>query len=216
MNIRKKSKILFQGDSITDGNRTRDNDPNHFLGHGYAYIVSAKLGVDEPEKEYEFLNRGISGNRIVDLYGRWQEDTLNIKPDILSILVGVNDIAWEVNVGAGIPANKYGKVYKLLIEETREINPECIIVIMEPFILPVGGVKEKYDYWNDEISKRQVIARAIAEENNCIFVPLQQQFNDACKKGAPEHWIWDGVHPTAAGHELIARQWMKVVDEALK
>lgn len=215
MNFKNNSKILFQGDSITDGNRTRDNDPNHFLGHGYAYIISAKLGADEPEKNYEFFNRGVSGNRIVDLYSRWQEDTLNLKPDILSILVGVNDIVWELNVKAGIKTEKYEKIYKLLLEEAREVNPKIVIVICEPFILPVKGVKDNWSYWHEEIKKRQEASRNIAKKYNCLFVPLQDEFNNACKSTEPEYWIWDGVHPTAAGHELIARKWIETVNKAI-
>ncbi|GFP75693.1 SGNH/GDSL hydrolase family protein [Clostridium fungisolvens] len=216
MNFKNNCKVLFQGDSITDGNRTRDNDPNHFLGHGYAYIIAAKLGADEPEKNYEFFNRGVSGNRIIDLYGRWQEDTLNLNPDILSILVGVNDIVWELNIKAGISAEKYEKIYKLLIDETREKNPEVVIVICEPFILPVKGVKDNWNYWCEEIKKRQIAAMSIAKEYNCIFVPLQDEFNNACKRNEPEYWIWDGVHPTAAGHELIARKWIETINKSLK
>src|SRR5690242_17694491 len=85
--------FLFQGDSITDGNRTRNNDWNHIMGHGYQYIIASKLWFDFPKKRLHFLNRGISGNKVTDLAARWQKDTIELKPDVLSILVGINDIS---------------------------------------------------------------------------------------------------------------------------
>lgn len=92
----KKSKvILFQGDSITDGNRGRDEDPNHILGHSYAYIIGGKLGNERAEENLVFYNRGVSGDRISDLYARWNEDAISLQPDIISILIGVNDI-WRM------------------------------------------------------------------------------------------------------------------------
>jgi len=79
--------FLFQGDSITDGNRGRTKDPNHIMGHGYAFSIASRLGADLPEKQFTFYNRGISGNKVSDLAARWQADTLDLKPDVLSILV---------------------------------------------------------------------------------------------------------------------------------
>src|SRR4051812_48620278 len=81
------ARILFQGDSITDGNRGRTSDPNHILGHGYQFIIAAKYGAAYAEKELVFLNRGVSGNTVPDLERRWQTDTLDLKPDVLSILI---------------------------------------------------------------------------------------------------------------------------------
>jgi lysophospholipase L1-like esterase len=213
MKFKENIRILFQGDSITDGARSRNEDLNHVMGHGYAYIIAGKLGLNEAENNYKFFNRGISGNRVVDLYGRWKEDTLNLKPDVLSILIGVNDAGAEINYGVGTSIEKYEKVLKLLLDETKEANPEVTVVLCEPFILPVGPIKEKWDTWNEDIKKRQIVVRKLAEQYNCIFVGLQDKFNAACKKTSLEYWLWDGVHPTPAGHELIAREWLKAVEQ---
>ena len=135
--------ILFQGDSITDGNRGRNADPNHILGHGYQFSIGSRVGADYPEKKYVFYNRGISGNKVIDLEKRWQTDTLDLKPDVLSILVGVNDsssvvIHWEPVVSV----EKYEEIYQSLLEQTLAKFPSIIFVLCEPFILPVGRVKE--------------------------------------------------------------------------
>src|SRR3954447_2755189 len=116
------STILFQGDSITDGNRGRDNALNHIFGHGYVHLIASRLGADYPERQLAFINRGISGNRVVDLYARWQEDTLNLKPDVLSILVGVNDVYMQLANGSGVSAAKFERVYSLLLEEAKTAN----------------------------------------------------------------------------------------------
>lgn len=213
MKLEKNSRIVFQGDSITDGGRSRNDDLNHVMGHGYAYLIACRLGFDEAHQNYQFFNRGISGNRIVDLYARWQEDTLNLKPDVISILAGVNDIGLEFSTKAGTSNEKYEKVYRLLLEETREAIPEVKFVLCEPFILPVNYVKENWEQWSAAMIYRRRIVRALAVEYHCVFVSLQDEFTSVSQNLSPEYWIWDGVHPTPAGHELIARQWLKAVGE---
>lgn len=214
MELKENCKILFQGDSITDGNRGRDEDLNHILGHGYVFMIAGKLGLEYPKKRLSFHNKGISGNRVVDLYARWQEDTLNIKPDVLSILVGINDILWEYNVSAGVSTEKYKMTYSLLLEETQQKLPDIKIVLVEPFALGVGGMKKYWDSAKHEIVLRQDTVRQLSKKYNTIFVPLQEEFNKACQFAEPEYWLWDGVHPTPAAHKLIAREWLKAVENA--
>lgn len=204
--------ILFQGDSITHGGRSNDEDQNHNMGHGYAQMLAGRLGLDFPNKNYTFLNRGVSGNRSVDLYSRIKEDTINLKPDVLSILIGANDILLEFNNHSGTSANKYENIYSLIIEETISALPNIKLVLCEPFSLPVGNVKSNWQSWKKELEIRQQIVKNIAELNNATFVPLQIEFDLACAKAAPEYFIWDGIHPTAAGHELITRAWLKSLD----
>lgn len=203
--------VVFQGDSITDGGRSRDNDLNHVMGHGYAYLVASRIQAEYPERRIAFVNRGISGNRVVDLYARWREDTLGLRPDIVSILVGVNDVHREWLDRSGVPADKYARSYELLIEETKAANPDVTLVLCEPFILPVGNVAAKRELWHEEIAERQSIVKALAGKFKCIHVPLQQLLTDACRKAPEAYWLWDGIHPTPAGHELIARQWIHCV-----
>jgi lysophospholipase L1-like esterase len=208
--------ILFQGDSITDGNRGRNTDPNHIMGHGYAFSIASRLGADCPEKKYQFFNRGISGNKVNDLEKRWQTDTLDLKPDLLSILVGVNDSASVVFTREPvISVEKYEEIYRSLLNQTRVKIPDILFVLCEPFILKVGRVAENWDAYHADIVKRQAIVRKLATEFNTVFVGTQEVFDKACDKAPAGYWMWDGVHPTVAGHELMAREWLKQVEKRI-
>lgn len=204
--------ILFQGDSITDALRSRENDV--YRGNGYPTLVTGRLGMDHPG-EYQFLNRGISGNRIVDLYARIKCDFINLKPDVLSILIGVNDVWHEIGNGNGVDAAKFEMVYDLLLSEIRQALPNVKLLILEPFVLPGTATENceerpaRWDYFRDEVPLRAAAAKRVAEKHQAVFVPLQEQFDEACRKAPAAYWLYDGVHPTAMGHELIARAWMK-------
>jgi lysophospholipase L1-like esterase len=208
--------ILFQGDSITDGNRRRNEDPNHIMGHGYAFSIASCVGADYPEKNYKFYNRGISGNKVTDLEKRWQADTLDLKPDVLSILVGVNDANSVVfNRQPSVSVEEYEEVYDELLEKTRSELPEIILVLCEPFVLRVGRMNEKWEASYSDMLKRQAIVRKLSQKYDTVFVGFQEVFDKACEKVRCDYWIWDGVHPTVAGHELMAREWMKQVENRI-
>ena len=204
--------ILFQGDSITDVSRKREDD--RFLGHGYPMMVSGELGFHEPGK-YRFLNRGVSGNRIVDLYARMKLDLINLKPDVLSILIGVNDVWHELAREDGVSEEKFERVYDWLLAEIKEALPKIQLLILEPFIIPGAATKstqecpEKWELFRCEVEKRADAAGRVAQKHGACFVSLQNRFDEACRKADPEYWSIDGVHPTAMGHELIARAWME-------
>ncbi|WP_373230466.1 SGNH/GDSL hydrolase family protein [Cohnella sp.] len=206
-----KQVILFQGDSITDGARSRNDDPNHILGHSYAYIIAAKLSHDLAGIQPQFINRGISGNRASDLYARWNEDAINIKPTVLSILIGVNDAWRSMNGEPSGVTDRFERSYKHILEETKEVLPSTRLVLCEPFILNTGAPAENWDKWNELLNTYQRTVRKLAEDFDAVFVPIQKAFNQACNHADPSYWLWDGVHPTAAGHELIARQWLSAV-----
>jgi lysophospholipase L1-like esterase len=208
--------FLFQGDSITDGGRSYNKDWNHVFGQDYAYLITSRLGYKYPRRDYNFFNRGISGNKVSDLAARWQTDTLDIKPDLLSILIGVNDVFGVVVKGETFTVDDFGNTYDALLDKTIKALPNVELVLCEPFILPVGMVKEKPDLWNAEIQKRQPIVQHLAEKYNAVYVPLQDVFTKAIKKAPADHWIWDGVHPMPAGHELIAREWIKAVHKRFR
>lgn len=210
----KPSKIfLFQGDSITDGGRSFDKDWNHIFGQGYAYLIASRLNYEYPHRDYKFFNRGISGNTIDDLAIRWQKDTTAIKPDILSILVGINDVLGVMKGCNNATADDFGDKYdKLLLQTTTEL-PGIQLILNEPFILPVGMVEANLATWTNELQKRQVIIKALAMKYDAVYVPLQDAFNKALKKAPADHWIWDGIHPMPAGHELIAREWLKFANK---
>ena len=200
------ARILFQGDSITDMNRGRSADPNHILGHSYAFLIAARYGCDYPERHLTFINRGVSGNKVSDLVKRWKADTLDLKPDILSILIGVNDL------NGGVSAEQYEQQYDQLLAGTIKSLPEVRLVICEPFGLPVGAKKANWETYKIELAKRQAIVANLAGKYHAPLVRLQKVFDDACKRAPDDYWIWDGVHPTYCGQQLIADEWVKTVN----
>jgi lysophospholipase L1-like esterase len=209
--------FLFQGDSITDGNRTRNMDWNHVLGHGYACLIASRLWFDLPKKKFHFFNRGVSGNTVVSMTKRWQDDTIALKPDVLSILIGVNDTTNAITGNAAFTPESYETDYRALLSKTKTALPKVQLVICEPFILSVNKVKDKWEDYTREMTARQATAKKLAEEFDAIFVPLQEPFNKIADKYPPnEYWVWDGVHPMPNGHELIAREWLKHVGKKLK
>lgn len=208
--------FLFQGDSITDGNRTRNNDWNHVMGHGYQYIIASRLWYDLPAKGFHFFNRGISGNKVTDLAARWQQDTLDIKPDVLSILIGINDVSAFINGDKNFSSENYESGYRALLDQTRHQLPGVLFILCEPFVLPVGHVKEKWNEYAMEVKKRQAIVKRLAADYNAVHVPFQDAFDKALSKAPADYWIWDGIHPMPAGHELMAVEWLKQVSKHLK
>lgn len=199
-------RILFQGDSITDFMRSRDND--NFRGMGYTTLVSAELGFDYPN-EYEFINRGISGDRIVDIYARIKKDIINLKPDVLSILIGINDVWHELEAGNGVATEKFEKVYNLIIEEVKAELPDIRIMIFEPFVLKGSATEEKWEEFRRDAEEKAAASKRVAEKNNLEFIPLMEKFDKLTEKVSSGYWLYDGVHPTAMGFELIAREWIK-------
>ena len=209
--IRSNDTVLFQGDSITDCGRDREAPaPNDLagLGCGYAKTVAGALLAERPADALSIYNRGIGGNRVVDLYARWKEDALNLRPDVLSILVGVNDTVHELVSGCGVSSEKFERVYRQLLEETREALPNVRFVLCEPFLLPCDMATEE---WFAELAKRRGSVRRLAEIFEARFVPFQRLFDDALELAPPAYWAPDGVHPTAAGHTLMAREWTRIV-----
>lgn len=204
-------KILFQGDSITDAGRT-SNDSLIF-GRGYPLLVSAEIGCDYARK-YEFVNRGIGGNRITDLYARIKKDIINIKPDLMSILIGVNDVWREFgDEPDGVDADKYYNIYDMLINEVKTALPDIKIMIMEPFVLKGSGTEDNWEEFLKGVRERGDKAKEISEKHNLKFVPLQAKFDEVSKHTPNDYWLEDGVHPTPMGHELIKREWLKAFYE---
>ena len=193
------SRILFQGDSITDGNRGRSLDPNHILGHGYAFITAARHGAAFPERKLDFFNRGVSGNTVLDLDKRWAKDTLALKPDLLSVMIGVNDN------GKGVPLETYEATYDKILTDARAQNPKLKLVLMEPFVRHPGKPVP------EGIVARQAIVAKLAQKHDAALVQLQKLFDDAATKTADDYWVWDSVHPTYRGHQLMADEWERVV-----
>eukprot|EP01052_Picozoa_sp_SAG31_P004284 SAG31_NODE_176_length_21334_cov_12.211067_13_plen_217_part_00 len=206
VSLRAGDTILFQGDSITDAGRSRENDVD--LGRGYPHFVAGTMLAERPSDGLTFLNRGISGNRVVDLYARIKSDTINLRPDVLSVLIGVNDTWHQFGSQNGVAVPKYERVYRDFLTEVREELPGIRLVLCEPFVLGCGVVKEG---WRDEIDQRRRVVAKLAREFGATLVEFQQMFDQAVKRAPPEHWAADGVHPTAAGHALMAAEWSSAV-----
>lgn len=198
--------ILFQGDSITDCGRSREDLTD--LAKGYPCLVAARMGFENPGA-YRFTNRGVSGNRIVDVYARIKVDILNLKPDVMSILIGINDVWHEVGNQNGVSADKFEKIYGMLIEEVKAELPDIKIMILEPFVTKSTASAEKWEYFHTETVARAAAAKRVAEKYGLVFVPLQAKFDEACALTPEPYWTREGVHPTPFGHELIAREWIK-------
>lgn len=200
-------KLLFQGDSITDAGRVRENDENH--GNGYATLLKSHISFEYPD-QYVMYNRGISGNQVSDLYARIREDFVDLQPDIISILIGVNDAWYEITKDEkGNDKEEYFRVYSKLIEEVKAALPNVKIMLMEPFVLESEARQENWGELRQAVETRSQMVRQIAERHDLIFIPLQQKFDEAAKLAYNDYWLRDGVHPTAAGHELIKREWLK-------
>jgi lysophospholipase L1-like esterase len=157
----------------------------------------------------------VSRNRVRDLDNRWQKDALDLKPDVVSILIGVNDVNAIVSSNVAEPVGRFEETYKRILDRTLEALPDTLFVLMEPFILPLGHVNNRTEIWNDEILKRQQIIQNLANTYHTMHVKLQEPFTKACEKAPAKYWIWDGIHPMPAGHELMARLWLQEVRKTL-
>ncbi|WP_405111662.1 SGNH/GDSL hydrolase family protein [Paenibacillus sp. FSL K6-1217] len=205
MPFQKNDIILFQGDSITDCGRNYADASS--LGVGYALMAGARLGLQYAEQNLTFLNRGISGNRAVDLQERWERDCLALKPTWVSIYIGVNDTWRRYDSGQETTAAEFESSYRDLIERTKQ-HLDAKLVLVEPFVLPVP---EDRKGWRQDLDPKIHVVRELAREYGAVLVPLDGLFAAASVKAEPAFWAGDGVHPSPAGHALIAEAWMKAV-----
>lgn len=204
MNQANPIRVLFQGDSITDAFRKPEEiNPAFQLGNGYAFLAAARLAVEFPRK-FLFFNRGISGQTVQHLAARWQEDAIDLNPDILSLLVGVNSVIRRSKGQETLPDSEILTTYRSLLIRLRAQNPQVQFLMLEPFLVQTGiGTPEIIA----DLAPLQAEIAEISDEFSAAFVPLQQIFNDACEKAPADYWAYDGVHPTHAGFELISRAW---------
>lgn len=198
-----KQTILFMGDSITDCGRSRENPEQ--LGNGYANMIATRLNTDMPELNFRFLNFGISGHRVKDLKARWQEDCLNHKPEILSIMIGINDVWRRYDQNDPTPAEIFLSDYREIIE-TAKSKLGCQIIIIEPFVLPVPADRKN---WREDLDPKIAGIRELALEFADAYVPMDGIFAAASCRREPSFWAGDGVHPSQSGHLLIADSWIE-------
>jgi len=216
-------RILYIGDSITDGNWGGGNgssaernhwDQNHLFGSGYVYLCVAHYTGKYPEKNFTFYNRGISGHTLKDLENRWKEDVLELRPDVLSILVGTNDIHYLLEAkGSSFDWDEWEKRYRRLLDQVQEENPAVRILIGSPFVLKAGwsGEAENWPQRKEWIDECAGICEKIAADYQAIFLPFHRLFEELQNTYtvAPEYWMWDGIHPTPAGHQRMAELWIE-------
>jgi lysophospholipase L1-like esterase len=177
-------------------------------GVGYVNSVSSTLKYENPE-EYDIVNRGIGGHRVVDLYARIKADVWNHNPDVISILIGINDVWHEIHYGNGVELDRFEKVYRMMIEDTKKQLPNVKFILCEPFVLKGSATEERYEEFC-EVKKYAAVVKKLAEEYGAPFVALQEKFDEAAEKYGAVHYLYDGVHPDVAGGKLIAEEWLKV------
>jgi len=205
-------RILFYGDSITDAGRSRDVEvPNRLLGHTYVTYAAGHL-LERNPVGYEIYNRGISGNRIVDLYARIKKDCWNLKPDVISILIGINDIWHEVSGGNGVELDRFEKVYRMLLEDTKKALPNVKFILCEPFVLSGSATEENFDRFL-EVKEYAKVVKKLAEEFDAELVLLQDKFDELGAKYGNDTLLLDGVHPSLAGGVVLANEWLKAFDK---
>lgn len=209
--IAQGNTILFQGDSITDAGRDKKNQVANLqksFGGGYAWMAASNLLVTSPHLNLRIYNRGISGNKVHQLAARWDRDCLDLKPDLLSILIGVNDIWHGLNGKYQGTVKTYEDDYISLLQRTKKALPDTRIVICEPFVLRCGAVNEN---WFPEFDHYRKSVVKVASQFGAIFVPFQSMFDEAVKYAPAKHWAGDGVHPSSHGSSLMAQFWLNAV-----
>lgn len=208
----KDDVVLFQGDSITDAGRNKRQElPNNAwsFGMGYANHIGSWLLEEMPAKNLTVYNRGISGNKVYQLAERWDKDCLDLKPNVLSILIGVNDY-WHFRNGEydGTP-EIYENDFRDLLTRTKKALPDLKLVICQPFILT--GTSAVDESWVEPFSVYQANAKKISDEFGATWVPFQEAFDRAIELADPTYWAADGVHPSMAGAQLMANTWLEAL-----
>jgi lysophospholipase L1-like esterase len=205
MTFKKNDLILFTGDSITDCGRNR-SDPQS-LGEGYVSMVAGRLGLKHPEQNLRFRNTGISGDRTCDLLARWDHDCIALQPDWVSILVGINNTWRRYDSNDPTPNDVFESEYRALLTRVKR-ETSAKIVICSPFLVHVdAGI----GHMREDLDPKIRMIRRLATEFEAIWVDFDAAFVSAQQRHIPSYWAGDGVHPSVAGHALIAETWLGIV-----
>ena len=206
-------KILFYGDSITDGCRAREKNyvPALNLGCGFVQQIAGRLCEKSPTG-YEIVNTGVAGHRVVDLYARASTDLWDHKPDLVSILVGINDVWHETDRTYGVEPSRFERIYRMLIEETLQHLPDAKIILCAPFSLKLGVIEKEWSAFCNTHLYIGIVEK-LAHEYGLYFLPLQEKIDEAAAKYGNETILFDGVHPALAGTVLIAKEWLALFEK---
>ncbi|GAA2595023.1 SGNH/GDSL hydrolase family protein [Streptomyces tubercidicus] len=215
--IRPGSTVMFTGDSITDCQRLESEDA---LGFGYPLRVAGEWGLRHPDRPVTWLNTGIAGHKVRDLEARWETDVLDARPDVVSLLVGVNDMGWHTLDPAGyvIPVEEFEAGYDRLLAPLAEAGTQLILI--EPFLLPIHGVIEagaaligekEREEWRTDLDPKIQAVRKLARKYGAQLLAADGMFAELATTTGPEYWAADGVHPTPAGHAALATAWLRLV-----
>lgn len=207
-------KILFYGDSITEMGRRYDDSCEAFnYGVGFPLFIAGELGSRNPDK-YRIINRGVGGNKSVDLYSRLKADVWNHQPDVINILGGVNDLWHDIDLNIGVEIDRFERVFGWILKETKERLPNAKIIICEPFVLRGVNTQAQWEKFAALKDYAKVLEK-LANEYGAHFLPLQEKFSDLAQKYGAEKYLYDGVHTTPVGAKLIADEWLKLFDEKI-
>lgn len=203
-------RLVFFGDSLTDMYRNFDKtvDMSTSYGTGFVFDVAAQLMYERPGC-YTIINRGQGGNKVTDLYARYMEDIVSENPDVLTILVGVNDVWHEIITHSGTPIDVFEETYMKLILDLKEKLPNTKMIMMEPFFLYGSATKDIWEPFQ-EVLKYAEVCKKVAEKTGLIYIPLQKSFDEAVKNGGDTQFLFDGLHTNPAGAHLIATKWLEV------
>ncbi len=208
--LKQDAVILLQGDSITDAGRSRQSleyNKMDQLGSGYPLFIASHLLNVHAEKQLKIYNRGISGNKVFQLQERWNTDAIDLKPDVISILIGVNDYWHTLDGGYKGTIEVYNNDLRALLDDTKKRLPNVQLVLGEPFILK-GGTAIDESRWLPMFDEYRTALKKIAADYRAIFVPYQTAFDKALKVAPASYWAGDGVHPDLPGRQLMAATWL--------
>lgn len=196
-------RLLFQGDSITDAGRDRADGSS--LGDGYVSLIAADLAA--AGSGVQVLNRGISGNRVADLRARWQEDAVDLAPDVLSVMIGINDTWRRYDSGDLTTVGDYERDYRAILDRARGAGAR--LVLIEPFLVPVEDAQWT---WREDLDGRIAAVRRLAADFDAALLAADGLLNQAAREaGSPAAIAHDGVHLTPAGHACLAAAWQELV-----
>jgi lysophospholipase L1-like esterase len=200
------TRVLFVGDSITDGQRLATDQP---LGYGYPLHVAAQWGLRHPGRSVTWVNRGIAGNTVADLEVRWQADVLDEDPDLVSVLVGVNDVSchtWDPP-RSPVSVQEYAAGYERLLAPLSARGTRLLLI--EPFLLPTTETQRE---WRHPLTGMIEAVRVLARRHGARLLAADGMFAALASAAPVERWTYDGIHPTAAGHAALAEAWLRLVE----